>query len=293
MPNVRARKRRWMCKNNHPLGRSKNGTIVCYHCSRFAQLVRTQGLEMGACHLGHARPVGAKTCPVCDDWRRTPWHRQLDETGRAVCPKGHPLEPFNGSLTYTARNRRICTACSKTWSASIHQARRATNYEGFDKHGRNGLCAGQKHPWSDDIAEEKVDHRGRLRVNCILCRRERVNARNWATKIAVEKRTPLADDHLDWVLVHKLVTQGSEGLVYHRRGVTLGPTVAEKWVAYCTWKTINKREPLDNGFVPEQHFIRWRDEGKAKGFAFLDLWGLTSAIGTPAYAKGRLIYEGV
>lgn len=293
MPAVRGRKRPWLCKNNHPLGRSKSGTIVCYHCSRFAQLVKTKGVVMGRCFLDHARPVGAKTCPVCDDWRSTPWHRTLDETGTAVCFHGHAVEPFNGSLTYTPGNRRLCTACLKEWSAAVHQDRKAVNYEGFKKHGRNGLCNAQKHPWTADMVDKRPGRDGRVRIGCVQCRRDYINKRNWQKKIEIEMTTPLADDHIDWVVAYKLVNEGSEGLVYHRRGVTYGPTVAEKWIAYCTWKTINRREPHDSGFVPEQHLVRWRDDGLARGFAHLDIWNLIGSLGDKAYTEGRLIYEGV
>lgn len=249
-------------------------------------MVQYNGAVMGKCARGHARPVGS-WCTVCSDWNQTPWHRQLDEVGKATCPNGHNVTPTDG-MSYRG-NRRWCTACQTEWNETNHAKRRD---EGYDKrHGRNGLCNAQRHPWSDAMAEPRKDKRtGRVIIHCKECRRKYRSEYNWRKKREIEQNSPLADHHIDWVVALHLVRDGADQLHSMRRGTSWGPTIAEKWVAYCTWKVINNgREP--EYFIPEAHFAKWRDDGLAAGFVReVDIWSLLGSLADKEYLNSTLLF---
>lgn len=287
------RKRPWLCKNNHALLRSPTGKRICLLCSRYVR--RHKGKPFVKCLNGHGKPVGINSCHTCDDWRQTPWHKELDIHGRAVCPKGH--EVTHDTLLYTTGHRRRCHQCVLEWSAAGVAGHAANNYAGLKKHGTNGLCAAGKHPWGDDTWFTRVV-KGVERQQCKQCRRDYFNNRNWQIKIAAEMEKPLEPHHIDWVVVQRLITEGSYELSKLRRGQSYGPTAGERWVAYCTWKTHHDGREPSNDYdttvaVPERAVANWGAKGRRLGFVTeVDFYQLLGSIGDKAYLDGTLLYGG-
>lgn len=290
-PERQRRKVRWLCRHGHPLMAVGN-RITCLHCTGEIIPAHRSGKPIAYCPNGHAYVVGTR-CDLCRSWGHTEWLRKLDEVGEATCPKGHHITP---QTVYRAPNqptRRKCRDCHLKALETVQAFRKETG-KGMPEvaHGKNGLCAAGKHDWSTHGHTTLRAASGRIERICRACYNEARSARRLRREVEAEQAREVDAHHVDWVVVLRILESGSLGdpKLYHmRRGQSTGPTAGEKWVAYCTWRTLTGREPNESGMLSETFYAIWRDVGLEKGFKFTTLWDLLTTMPDEEYLKGSVL----
>ncbi len=89
---------------------AKSGNWICYICND----LNRNPAEKTMCPHGHRRLVG-QDCKVCRSYQGTPWLKELDTNGEALCPRGHRVSHADKSVMYTKyrakRRARKCRVC--------------------------------------------------------------------------------------------------------------------------------------------------------------------------------------
>lgn len=277
-------KRFWLCRNNHPMIRTEGKRDWrCAECSyvNFARKTR----DVSRCSYGHLKIKGIE-CRICKRYQRTPWMRELDEVGEALCPNGHQVSHHDESLRYShgRLKTRCCRKCKELSIAAVH-----ANLPDWNSYE---LCRNKRHP---KIPENfYVDPKGRR--ECARCKDEKKWARLEREALQREKRNGLRPAHVDWVMVERLLSPLPLGHV--RRGTHVGATDGERWVAYCTWQQQNPgTNPLDVIDHPHSDPVfmyrlsEWAKLGKKNGRRWkrVSLNEIRGMLDTQEYVKNKIL----
>lgn len=104
-------KPQWICDKGHPKYRVKRPggqtPLVCHICAKVAKSASPR-----MCIRGHEFPVEERQCRLCLIYKQNPWLKELDENGKANCPRGH--EMTHDTLNYDTPKRRCCSTCYLT-----------------------------------------------------------------------------------------------------------------------------------------------------------------------------------
>jgi hypothetical protein len=272
-------RKRWLCKNNHPLvGRNRNGEPYCMVCAKMNRFVGNVGSK--TCPAGHTRLATTTRCSTCDQYRNTPWLKELDETGHALCPNGHSVSHYTpGSLKYYLNGRRLCAACM-TASLELRRGER------IEPDART-VCRNGIHPWPESEGKRSKDGKRR----CLGCNRDTRIRRYWARKAALQSKRELAPDWVDWAVVHRALQGVPDDRLYDiSRGQTRGMTPGEKWVAYCTYeKQYGKPGKGNSPATREDKFLRWYEETIDYGFKPITLGEILADLPSGKYRLNRML----
>ena len=282
---MRARKlkRFWICRHGHPMWRKPvSGHWICYTCND----MNLRAYRTGFCVHGHKRVIG-KDCSTCKAYTLTPWLKELDEKGEAVCPNGHEVSHYNDSVSYRKTNRFRSRHCRQCQFESILRMR--ANPHDFVG---DPMCRSKLHVRTE---ENTLVIRGVRQ--CKPCWEARNAESVMRQQVKKQRQRTLKASYVDWVVVERLLAKGGQ-LDYIRRGRTLGPTDGERWVAYCTFRANHGgKHPEELYGEPGLDAIRlwkmsaWRRLGTKHRWREFTLYDLMSIIHTEEYVTGGFLHR--
>lgn len=253
-----AKKLPWMCKHNHPMSKGVDGRYSCRRCISLLG----RGKPTQICRKGHLKAKD-KACLVCAAYRKTPWLKTLDQEGSAQCDQGHHIT--HDTLGYSRTGQRYCAECRAEQNVKARAAYK-------EKLNDASTCRKGLHPKTEPFTRE----------GCPACARDRVWRAYYKLEHTEETPTP---DYVDWVVVERLLSQGSMQLYDMKRGDLWGPTDGEKWVAYCTYVEIYG-EPVATALSTEYAMLLWKKRGELLGFQRRNLFDILGSVGDPEYRNG-------
>lgn len=242
------------CPKNHPYRVLPDKKAVCLWCAPLVYMDKT------TCSVGHgaARVKGRLRCYLCQSYRTTPWLKELDENGMAVCTKGHTVT--TDTVVWRVRHR-VCPQCEVSRKKSVARANALRKSD--------ARCRSGRHRRTD--ANTRV-HNKRRRT-CTDCERE-----------SKARKNPPSFDFADWVVVHRLVSGQLDEVYAMQRGNLKGPTPREEWIAHCTGIDVRGLKGdtiLDVTWALTQMRVRslgWPQHGEKYGFERMDLYELIGSL---------------